>query len=316
MDRSAVLATKIRTAFASRSLGAWPTPLEPLPPLARALGLEALWLKREDLAGGNKVRGLEFLLANVAPPAVFMTVGGNGSSHCLATARCARAEGHRTAIALFTQPTTEATRAVGLGIMAEADVVMRASSIATLPLAVLRAWLAARRIGKGTVHWIPGGGADPRAVLGHFLAALELSAQIETPPDAIVVPLGTGGTAAGIALGVAALGWPTRVIAARVAPWIAANRWRTLRLARQAAALLQRSGLAEVPRSAIRVQVVNALGPGYGYPTPEGERARMTAAAHGLRLDPTYGAKAFTVVLERQTYKLRRVVFWNTFAWP
>jgi len=316
MDRSAVLTTKIRAAFAPRSLGAWPTALEPQPPLARALGVEALWLKREDLAGGNKVRGLEFLFANVAPRSVFVTVGGSGSSHCLTTARCARAEGHRTALALFRQPTTEATRAVGAAIMAEAHLVMRASSIATLPWAVLRTWLAARRIGKGTPHWIPGGGADPRAVLGHCLAALELSAQLETPPDSIVVPLGTGGTAAGIALGVAALGWSTRVIAVRVAPWIAANRWRTLRLARQAAVLLERAGIERVPRSAIRVEVVNALGAGYGYPTTEGERARRLASDHGLRLESTYGAKAFSVYFQKKKYDLRRTVFWHTFAWP
>ena len=311
-----MLTTKIRTAFAPRSLGAWPTALEPQPPLARALGVEALWLKREDLAGGNKVRGLEFLFANVASRSVFVTVGGSGSSHCLTTARCARAEGHRTALALFRQPTTEATRAVGAAIMAEAHLVMRASSIATLPWAVLRTWLAARRIGKGTPHWIPGGGADPRAVLGHCLAALELSAQLETPPDSIVVPLGTGGTAAGIALGVAALGWSTRVIAVRVAPWIAANRWRTLRLARQAAVLLERAGIERVPRSAIRVEVVNALGAGYGYPTTEGERARRLASDHGLRLEPTYGAKAFSVYFQKKKYDLRRTVFWHTFAWP
>ena len=311
-----MLTTKIRAAFAPRSLGAWPTALEPQPPLARALGVEALWLKREDLAGGNKVRGLEFLFANVALRSVFVTVGGSGSSHCLTTARCARAEGHRTALALFKQPTTEATRAVGAAIMAEAHLVMRASSIATLPWAVLRTWLAARRIGKGTPHWIPGGGADPRAVLGHCLAALELSAQLETPPDSIVVPLGTGGTAAGIALGVAALGWSTRVIAVRVAPWIAANRWRTLRLARQAAVLLERAGIERVPRSAIRVEVVNALGAGYGYPTTEGERARRLASDHGLRLEPTYGAKAFSVYFQKKKYDLRRTVFWHTFAWP
>ncbi|HEX9292280.1 MAG TPA: pyridoxal-phosphate dependent enzyme [Gemmatimonadales bacterium] len=311
-----MLTTKIRAAFAPRSLGAWPTALEPQPPLARALGVEALWLKREDLAGGNKVRGLEFLFANVAPRSVFVTVGGSGSSHCLTTARCARAEGHRTALALFRQPTTEATRAVDAAIMAEAHLVMRASSIATLPWAVLRTWLAARRIGKGTPHWIPGGGADPRAVLGHCLAALELSAQLETPPDSIVVPLGTGGTAAGIALGVAALGWSTRVIAVRVAPWIAANRWRTLRLARQAAVLLERAGIERVPRSAIRVEVVNALGAGYGYPTTEGERARRLASDHGLRLEPTYGAKAFSVYFQKKKYDLRRTVFWHTFAWP
>ena len=311
-----MLATKIRTAFAPRSLGAWPTPLEPQPALARALGLEALWLKREDLAGGNKVRGLEFLFANVAPRSVFMTVGGSGSSHCLTTARCARAQGHRTAIALFKQPATEATRAVGAAIMAEAHLVTRASSIVTLPWAVLRAWFGARRIGKGTPHWIPGGGADPRAVLGHFLAALELSAQLDTPPDSIVVPLGTGGTAAGIALGVAALGWSTRLLAVRVAPWIAANRWRTLRLARRAAALLDRAGIERVPRAAIRVQVVNALGAGYGYPTPEGERARRLASEHGVRLEPTYGAKAFSVFFQKKKYNLRRTVFWHTFAWP
>src|SRR6266550_4477209 len=66
MDRSAVLETKIRSTFAPCSLGAWPTPLMARAELARALGLEALWLKREDLAGGNKVRGLEFLLAGAA----------------------------------------------------------------------------------------------------------------------------------------------------------------------------------------------------------------------------------------------------------
>ncbi len=311
-----MLATKIRTAFAPRSLGAWPTPLEPQAALARALGLEALWLKREDLAGGNKVRGLEFLFANVAPRSVFMTVGGSGSSHCLTTARCARAEGHRTAIALFNQPATEASRAVAAAIMAEAHLVTRASSIVTLPWAVLRTWVAARRIGKGTPHWIPGGGADPRAVLGHFLAALELSAQLDTPPDSIVVPLGTGGTAAGIALGVAALGWSTRLLAVRVAPWIAANRWRTLRLARRAAALLERAGIERVRRSGVRIQVVNALGAGYGYPTPEGERARRLASEHGVRLEPTYGAKAFSVFFQKKKYNLRRTVFWHTFAWP
>ena len=48
------------------SLGTWPTPLEPAPRLARALGLgaEDLWVKRDDLTGlgggGNKIRKLEW----------------------------------------------------------------------------------------------------------------------------------------------------------------------------------------------------------------------------------------------------------------
>ncbi len=308
-----MLATKIRAAFAPCSLGTWPAPLEGHSALARALGLQALWLKREDLTGGNKVRGLEFLLAGAPPRSVFVTIGATGSSHCLATARCAKTQGYRTAVATFPQPETDASRAVAATTAATASLVFRASSMVTFPWAVLRAWRAAHHLGRGTPHWIPGGGADPRAVIGHFLAALELGSQLDAPSDTIVVPLGTGGTAAGIALGVAWLGWSTEVVAVRVAPRIVANRWRTLRLARRAAALIRRAGIEfHVPRSAMHVRVVDAMGKGYGHPTPEGERARALAAEHGLRLDPTYGAKAFGFLLQREP-RTQRVVFWHTF---
>ena len=308
-----MLATKIRAAFAPCSLGTWPAPLEAHPALARTLGLQALWLKREDVTGGNKVRGLEFLLAGAPPRSVFVTIGATGSSHCLATARCAKAQGYRTAIATFPQPETDASCAVAATTAATANLVVRASSIVTLPWAVLRVWRAAHHLGRGTPHWIPGGGADARAVIGHFLAALELGSQLDAPPDTIVVPLGTGGTAAGIALGVAWLGWSTEVVGVRVAPRLVANRWRTLRLARKTAALIRRAGLEfSVPRSVLRVRVVDAMGKGYGHPTPEGEQARALAAEHGLRLDPTYGAKAFGLLLQREP-QIQRVVFWHTF---
>src|SRR2546422_2497704 len=241
MDRSAGWATKIRAAPASCSLAQGPTPREPPPALARALGLRALWLKREDAAGGNKVRGLEFLLAGAASRSVFVTVGGAGSTHCLATARLAKSLGCRSAIAVFPQPETEASKGIARGIDATADLVVRASSRLTLPWTVLRAWRAAHHLGTGKPRWIAGGGADPRAIAGHLLATPELQEGLDAPPDAIVVPLGTGGTAAGIALGIAWLGWSTRGVAGRVAPRICANRWRTLRLAREAAALFRRS---------------------------------------------------------------------------
>jgi len=317
MDRSAAFATKIRDALAPCTLGAWPTPLDAQPALARALGLGALWLKREDRAGGNKVRGLEFLLAGRPPRSVFVTIGGEGSTHCLATATHARALGHRTALALFPQPETDATRAIAGAMSGVANLIVRASSTVTLPWAILRAWRAAHHLGRGKPRWIPGGGADPRAVAGHFIAALELESQMTAPPDAIVVPLGTGGTAAGIALGVAWLGWSTRVVAVRVAPRVVANRWRVVRLARKTAALLRHAGLAfDLPASAVDVDVRNGMGKGYGYPTDIGERARALAAGSGLRLDPTYGAKAFGALLECGSRNVQRAVFWHTFAWP
>lgn len=309
---AAAFASKIRSAFAHCSLGAWPTPLDAAPALARATGPTELFLKREDLAGGNKVRGLEFLLADARPGTVFVTVGGTGSSHCLQAAIHARRLGARIVLAQFPQPETDASRAVAEATTRTADIVVRARSQLTLPWAVLRAVAHARRLGGGAPRWIPGGGAHPRAVLGHLLATLELEAQLDWPPDAIVVPLGTGGTAAGILLGVAYLGWPTRVVAVRVAPGFVANSWRTTRLARATVARLEAQGREfHIPHSAFRLHVVDGLGSGYGAPSPAGERARLVAAGHGLRLDPTYGAKAFAAIPGKP-----RVVFWNTFAWP
>jgi len=276
-----------------------------------------LWVKREDCSsrryGGNKVRCLEFLLAGAAADVVFVTVGGTGSTHCLATAAHARALGRRAVLAQFPQPETDAACAVARACAAQATVV-RARSRIGLPLAVVRAWALASR--RGQPRWIPGGGATPRGLIGHVLAALELATQLPGPPDAIVTPLGTGGTAAGLLLGIGALGWPTRVVGVGVAPTIVANRWRTARLARRARRLLARQGIpVPLPSSPVPV-VLDGLGPGYGHPSEAGEAARRAAAAHGLILDPTYGAKAFAAVRSAVALRFRRVVFWDTFAWP
>jgi len=87
-----------------------------------------------------------------------------------------------------------------------------------------------------------------------------------------------------------------------------------MRLARAARRLLADRGVPlPAPRSP---EVVDGLGQGYGHPTPEGEAASRLASAHGLTLDPTYGAKAFAFLLQRATCNVHRVVFWHTFAVP
>ena len=320
MSDPALLSEKIRAALAPCRLGEWPTPLEPAPALAAALGVAGLWLKREDRAatpgGGNKVRGLEFLLAGVPSGAVFVTAGGTGSTHCLCTAVHAGALGHRTVLAQFRQPDTVESRAVATACARRAALIVHARGPATLPLAVLSAWRHAGPL--GAPRWIPGGGAHPRAVVGQFLAGLELASQVAEPPDSIVLPLGTGGTAAGVALAVVALGWPTRVVGVRVAPAVVANRARTWWLAYRAGRLLAARGI-RIPHLASRFPlsvVVDGLGRGYGHPTPEGEAARRLASEHGLTLDPTYGAKAFAHVMQPARRNVQRVVFWHTFAVP
>jgi D-cysteine desulfhydrase len=315
----ALLSDKIRRALAPCRLGEWPTPLEPAPGLARALGLAELGVKREDRssprAGGNKVRGLEFLFAGVAPGTVFVTVGATGSTHCLATAVHAARVGGRAVLVQFPQPETRESRAVAAACAAHAALVVRARGWTTLPAALWAAWRDARALGRR--RWIAGGGAEPPAVVGHFLAGLELATQVARPPDAIVLPLGTGGTAAGLVLAITELGWPSRVIAVRVVPALVANPWRVRSLARAAARLLARHGVAlrPAPRS-VPLVVVDGMGQGYGHATPEGERARALARDHGLTLDPTYGAKALALLVRGVPGGVQRAVFWHTFALP
>lgn len=304
--------------LAARSLGTWPTPLERADHLGGANGLQTLWIKREDVSsaayGGSKVRGLEFLLARGDSGTVYVTVGGVGSTHCLATAVHAAALSRRTVLAQFPQPVTDVTRAVAAACERAATRVVRARWRALLPVAVARAWLTARRL--GSPKWIPGGGAQPLGVVGHLLAGLELPRQLSDPPDAIVVPLGSGGTAAGLSLAMCALGWGTRVVAVRVAPIVVANRWRIDALMRGAAQLLARVGVPLPVSDASSVIVVNGIGSGYGHPSAAGDAARALAATHGLALEPTYGAKAFGALQFVAGRGFRRVVFWHTFAMP
>src|SRR5256712_6417890 len=108
-----------------------------------------------------------------APPGIgSLPAGGMGSSHCLATAVHAGALGARTVLAQFPQPDTDASRAVAAASAARAALVVRARSPAGLPLALLQAWRAARRMGARC--WIPPGGAPPRARVGGPPARLPL----------------------------------------------------------------------------------------------------------------------------------------------
>ena len=311
-------AGKIRAALAARSLGTWPTPLERAERLGEANGLEALWIKREDVSsavyGGSKVRGLEFLLAGGDSDTVYVTLGGLGSTHCLATAVHAATLSRRTVLAQFPQPVTEVTRAVAAACLRAATRVVRARWRGLLPVAVARAWLTAQQLGRP--RWIAGGGAQPPGVVGHFLAGLELAGQLSDSPDAIVVPLGSGGTAAGLALAVCALGWPTRVVAVACR----AGYGREPLACRCAGA--RRCPAAERARHSVHGfgcdvgNGVNGIGAGYGHPSAAGDAARALAAAHGLALEPTYGAKAFAALRAVTTHGFRRVVFWHTFAMP
>jgi D-cysteine desulfhydrase len=277
-----------------------------------------LLVKRDDLSslmlGGNKVRALELLLAGAHQGRTLLTVGATGSTHALALARHGAWIGARTEVITWPQEMHDVAQATGASLAAIADVT-RARSVAG---AYLRA--ALRRL-RGGVHWIPAGGSVPLGALGHVDAVLGLAEQCARAgvelPDVIVVPLGSGGTAAGILAGLAIAGLPTRVVGARVVPRIVANRRHVLRLANGTRDLLSHLAGVSLPRIDTRQLEVEhgAYGGAYGRETA-GARAAMDAwrEAGGPRLEPTYSAKALAVAIDRARRSPdERVLFWLTF---
>lgn len=296
-------------------LGDYPTPVEAM----RVPDIDApLWVKRDDLAsatlGGNKVRALEYLLAGVQPGDVLLTGGGEGSTHVLATAVHASRVRARVHAIRWRHEMHGVSEDVARRAQRECAIVETAAT----PLAGILRTLV-RRVTLGA-RWIPFGGTSPRGILGHVNAALELADQVEGGelplPARVVVPLGTGGTAAGLALGFAAAGMRTEVIGARVVPRIATGRARVVLRARATARWIRRTtgvALPQVPWDAVRV-VHDAYAGAYGRVSPLAtDAAAVMERASGMRLDATYSAKAFAIALRVARVEDGVTLFWSTF---
>ncbi len=296
-------------------LGQFPSPLENHPELAADIGLAGLAVKREDQNGtpfgGNKLRALEFLLPTLGKSVV--TIGGYGSTWCAALSAGAALTGRSTYPVLFPQPWNETVAGTLSTTLRHGEPVL-AWTKAALPIAATQAWWRARRIGPPS--WLGAGGASPLSVLGSVNAALELVAQVDgsdSPrPDAVIVPCGSCGTAAGLLLGFSLARWPVTVCAVRAAePWYATER-RVLALARRAHDLLRRSGMKHAPALGPLRLITDELGAGYGHPTPAARRAQRWMAGAGLTVDLTYTAKA-AAALARLGASFPRLLFWHTF---
>jgi 1-aminocyclopropane-1-carboxylate deaminase/D-cysteine desulfhydrase-like pyridoxal-dependent ACC family enzyme len=288
-------------------------------PLERwRLGDVTLLVKRDDLTtpslGGNKARALELLLAGVSPDDVLLTVGSTGSTHALAVAHFGARIGASTRVVTWPQEEHDVSRATAARLRQLATVTSARSPIE----AMLRAGV--RRLATRPV-WVPPGGSSPLGALGHANAAVEMADQLAreggTVPETIVVPLGSGGTAAGILVGLALANLPTRVIGVRVVPRIVANERRVLRLARRSAVLFSRlAGVAAPVIDESRFVVEDAhYGGAYARETIASRDAeRAVREMGGPMLEGTYSAKALAAALSHARGSADgRVLFWLTF---
>ena len=308
-------------------LAALPSPVERLATLGREAGVADLWVKRDDLSGtpygGNKVRKLEWLLADARARGrrSVLTVGALGSNHALATTVYARAQGFAVHLVLIPQPVSEHVRRTLLLDHAFGATIHAVPSVAAARRRVLGLF-ARGALAGGRPYFVTTGGSSAVGTLGYVNAGLELAEQVAAgalpEPAAIVVPLGSGGTVAGLVAGLRLAGLATRVLAVQVTDLLPLSPRFLARLGARALAVLGRLGAGPLPRLApgdfdVRTQW---LGPGYGVVTPEGaDAARRVLATEGLRLETTYGAKALAAALalgRMAPWRDRPLLFWHT----
>jgi D-cysteine desulfhydrase len=186
-------------------------------------------------------------------------------------------------------------------------------------------------------YFLRPGGSVPLGCVGYVEAAIELAAQIEAgelpAPSHLVVPLGSGGTAAGLAAGLKLAGLRTRLVCVLVNDLIRVDERTVARLARRTLRLLRKRGanVGEVEGSVAGVEQVRIaaadfamergwLGDGYGHSTPAaGHATELLAEREDVVLEPVYTAKAVAALLElnrRGAFGAGPVLYWHTYSRP
>ena len=271
------------------SIGVFPTPVQKLENISRLLGTQ-VYVKRDDLTGlglgGNKVRKLEYLLADAKAQGaeVVFTTGGAQSNHAMLTAAAARKLGMTPILILKKRGVTARQGNQLLEHLMGVDVrFMDTDDYADI-------YAEMDRVGKALgrpYYKIPCGGSNALGTLGYVDCAREIRDQ-GLHFDHLICAEGSGGTMAGLALGAKLYLPGTRVTGMMVDsdPF----EEITVRLMREAAALLD----ADVQVSAEDFDLRDLCGPGYAIPSQEGNAAvAMMAENEGLFLDPVYTGKAF-----------------------
>ncbi len=300
-----------------------PTPIVRYDALDAIVGAQ-VWVKRDDMTGGadsgNKLRKLEFLIADALERGarVVITCGGLQSNHARATALTCAAHGLRSTL-LLRVPDPAVARSSPLAL--EGNVLLDRLAGAEIRfvspeeyrertglLEQARAESEARGL---AAYIVPEGGSNGLGSLGYVEAMREIRQQMdlglagEGRFDVVAHACGSGGTAAGVALGaahfeVARETWAfavcddretfTRTIA-RIAVETRGHEPTLPELAFAAPG----SASPQTLRDAGARLIVDdrAKGPAYGHMSDEQKRFLVrVASATGLVLDPVYTGKA------------------------
>jgi D-cysteine desulfhydrase len=277
-----------------------PTPVERLKRLGQELGIELL-IKRDDFtgfgAGGNKVRKLEYLMADAIEKGAgaLITTGGHQSNHARTVAAAACRFGMKAVLVLRGNAPSEYQGNLLLDHLFGAEFEFLDPDAYFSQIDECMAAHATACEGQGLKPYvIPLGGANPLGALGYVRAVEELARQFEAmvseAPDVILTAVGSGGTLAGLLVG-CRRHWPaTRLVGMSVSRGRDWFQQRISEMSTQCARLLQWNEAWSPADIWIEDGYV---GPGYGIPSDGGIAAiRKVARSEGLLLDPVYTGKA------------------------
>jgi D-cysteine desulfhydrase len=308
-------------------LGDLPTPVHRITALEQAIGIDALWVKRDDLSardyGGNKIRKLEFLLAAAQQnnSTTVITFGGFGSNHALATSINCKKLGLNCVAILTPEPPTNAVRRT-----------LRYHQLLGTRIEIARDYAETRAIadrvresfGSQFCYEIPFGGSSWLGALGFVDAAFELQQQITAGnlpcPDQIYIGCGTAGSTAGLAVGLLLAGLTVSLQAVQVTP----DSMRADKLFHSLFQEINRelsgrdSSIPSLNVDDANVNVRNdQLGDGYAMPTEAALAAQDLIQNHsGFPASLTYTAKTMAALMSdagRGLLTGKNVLFWNTY---
>jgi len=279
-----------------------PTPLQEVPRLSRTVGLNRLFIKRDDQTGlamgGNKARKLEYDFAEILKQGsdVVLTVGGAQSNHAVMTAAAARRMGLDVKIVLGGPAFTEYQGNLLLDVLLGAEIRYLKDNDRNEDLAsAMEEWADALRREGHRPYTLPVGGSTGRGALGYVRAMRELALQLGPGPSQIVLAVGSCGTFAGAILGARLYMPGARVIGISVSRSSAEIARRTTEIIAESTRMLQ----CDVTLTAAEIESYDSYHQEYGVPTDSGREAILSCARlEGILLDPVYTGKSMAGLLD------------------
>jgi len=286
-------------------LAVLPTPLQECAHFSQKLGGPRIFIKREDLTGlafgGNKVRKLEFFMADLVDKGVETVIAGASkqSNFCRQTSACAAKLGMNAILLLMGDPNTERQGNLLVDDLLGADV--RLHNYESWPKLHEAIYQLADDLRKRGVKAQALTGFEPLGSIAYVDCVLEMMSQFEEQgmmPDYIFVSSGTG-TQAGLEVGIRALGLDCKIVGISPSPDLDGYDSISARLAEVANWVAERLGLDLTFKAEEITNTPAYVGPGYAKVTKAGiEAIRLMASTEGIMLDPVYTGKAVAGLID------------------